>query len=240
MDHVALKQPHFFYTTAPLPCPYIDGRFERKLVTELSGPDGKALHEALSKAGFRRSHAIAYAPACPNCKACIPVRISVDGFSPDRTMRRLLKHSREIVFKRGPARATSEQYRLFAKYQDARHSGSDMALMGFYDYRSMVEDSPIDSFVVELRSAEGRLIGACLGDSLSDGLSAVYSFYETEDSRQSLGTRIVLWLIDEAKRLGLPYLYLGYWIEDSRKMAYKRRFQPLEAFGPSGWAPLAG
>jgi arginine-tRNA-protein transferase len=238
MDHVALKHPHFFYTTAPLPCPYLDGRFERKLVTELSGPDGKRLHEALSRAGFRRSHAIAYAPACPNCRSCIPVRILVDEFQPDRTMRRVQKACSDIVISKGPARATGEQYRLFSRYQDRRHSGSDMALMGFYDYRSMVEDSPIDTFVIELRGPDNRLMGACLGDALSDGLSAVYSFYETEDPRKSLGTRIVLWLIEEAKRLGLPYVYLGYWIAESRKMAYKTRFKPLEAFGPSGWAPL--
>lgn len=239
MDHVALKQPHFFYTTAPLPCPYLEGRFERKLVTELSGPNGKSLHEALSKAGFRRSHAIAYAPACPNCKACIPVRIRVDDFAPDRTMKKLTRRGDPLLFQRGPARATSEQYRLFARYQDARHSGSDMALMGFYDYRSMIEDSPIESFMVETRAADNRLVGACLGDVLSDGLSAVYSFYETENPKQSLGTRIVLWLIDEARRLNLPYVYLGYWIEESRKMAYKRRFHPLEFFGPAGWAPLS-
>lgn len=238
MDHVALKHPHFFYTTAPLPCPYLEGRFERKLVTELAGPQGRALHESLSRAGFRRSHAIAYAPACPNCKACIPVRIVVDGFKPDRTMRRIIEATRDIAAIRGPARATSEQYRLFARYQDTRHAGSDMALMGFYDYRSMIEDSPIDSFLVELRSPQNRLMGVCLGDALSDGLSAVYSFYETDNPKSSLGTRIVLWLIEEAKRLGLPYVYLGYWIAESRKMAYKTRFKPLEAFGPAGWEPL--
>jgi arginine-tRNA-protein transferase len=238
MDHVALKHPHFFYTTAPLPCPYLEGRFERKLVTELSGPDGKSLHESLSRAGFRRSHAIAYAPACPNCRACIPVRIVAGEFQPDRTMRRILKDCRDIHIERGPARATSEQYKLFSRYQEARHAGSDMALMGFYDYRSMVEDSPIDSFMIEIRNNTTKLIGACLGDAMSDGLSAVYSFYETDDPRQSLGTRIVLWLIEEAQRLNLPYVYLGYWIEQSRKMAYKTRFKPLEAFGPAGWEPL--
>ncbi|MBI5119630.1 MAG: arginyltransferase [Rhodospirillales bacterium] len=238
MDHVALKHPHFFYTTAPLPCPYLEGRLERKLVTELAGPQGRGLHEALSRAGFRRSHAIAYAPACPNCRACIPVRIVVDAFKPDRTMRKILHATRDIVPVRGPARSTSEQYRLFTRYQDARHAGSDMALMGFYDYRSMIEDSPIDSFLVELRSPQNRLMGVCLGDGLSDGLSAVYSFYEIDDPKSSLGTRIVLWLIEEAKRLGLPYVYLGYWIAESRKMAYKTRFKPLEAFGPAGWEPL--
>ncbi|MBF0267107.1 MAG: arginyltransferase [Alphaproteobacteria bacterium] len=238
MDHVALKNPHFFYTTAPLPCPYLEGRFERKLVTELSGPDGKNLHESLSKAGFRRSHAIAYAPACPNCRACIPVRILASEFKPDRTMRRIRNAAQDVTIIRGPARATSEQYRLFTRYQDARHSGSDMALMGFYDYRSMIEDSPIESFMIELRGPDNRLLGACLGDCLSDGLSAVYSFYETEDPGRSLGTRIVLWLIEEANRLGLPYVYLGYWIAESRKMAYKARFKPMEAFGPAGWTPM--
>ncbi|TAN51894.1 MAG: arginyltransferase [Rhodospirillales bacterium] len=239
MDHVALKQPHFFYTTAPLPCPYLEGRFERKLVTELSGPDGKSLHESLSRAGFRRSHAIAYAPACPNCRACVPVRILASEFKPNRTMRRILAANGDLTFARTPAKATGEQYRLFTRYQDARHSGSDMALMGFYDYRSMVEDSPIDSFVIEMRGPGDRLMGVCLADGLSDGLSAVYSFYETEDPSRSLGTRIVLWLIEEARSKGLPYVYLGYWIAESPKMSYKARFQPLEAFGPAGWVPMS-
>jgi arginine-tRNA-protein transferase len=238
MDHVPLKRPHFFFTTAPLPCPYIQGRLERKIVTELNGPDAETLHEALSRAGFRRSHSIAYTPACPGCSACIPVRIAADQFRPDRTMRRIAKLNADLTVSTVPARATAEQYRLFARYQESRHAGGDMALMGFYDYRSMVEDSPIDTFMVEFRAKDGTLMGACLADRMSDGLSAVYSFFDPESAKRSLGTQVVLWLLDEARKRHLPYVYLGYWIAESRKMAYKTRFQPLEAFGPNGWSVL--
>lgn len=238
MDHVPLKRPHFFFTTAPLPCPYIAGRLERKIVTELNGPEAEALHEALSRAGFRRSHSIAYTPACPGCSACIPVRIVTAGFTPDRTMRKLWRSNGDLIARRVPPRATAEQYRLFARYQESRHAGGDMAQMGFYDYRSMVEDSPIDTFLVEFRQGDGTLVAACLTDHMSDGLSAVYSFYDPDMGRRSLGTHVVNWLVNEAQSLGLPYVYLGYWIPESRKMSYKTRFSPLEAFGPSGWRPV--
>ena len=238
MDHFPLKRPHFFFTTAPLPCPYVSGRLERKIVTELNGTDAETLHEALSRAGFRRSHSIAYTPACPGCNACIPVRIVAEEFEPDRTMRRVARANGGLVARAVPARATADQFRLFSRYQESRHSGGDMALMGFYDYRSMVEDSPIDTFIVEFRDTEGNLAAACLSDRMSDGLSAVYSFFDPDLASRSLGTFMVLWLVEEAHRLGLPYVYLGYWIAESRKMSYKTRFQPLEAFGPDGWKLL--
>ncbi len=238
MDHIPLKRPHFFFTTAPLPCPYIAGRLERKIVTELNGPDAEVLHEALSRAGFRRSHSIAYTPACPGCNACVPVRIVVDGFSCGRTMRKIWRANTDLIARKVPARATAEQYRLFARYQESRHAGGDMALMGFYDYRSMVEDSPIETFLVEYRDPSGTLVAACLADQMSDGLSAVYSFFDPDLGNRSLGTHVVIWLVEEAKRLALPYVYLGYWIAESRKMSYKMRFQPLEAFGPNGWRRL--
>jgi arginine-tRNA-protein transferase len=238
MDHIPLKRPHFFFTTAPLPCPYLAGRLERKIVTELSGPDAEVLHEALSRAGFRRSHSIAYTPACPGCNACIPVRIVVDSFEAKRTMRRISRQNVGLNARVVLARATAEQYRLFSRYQESRHSGGDMALMGFYDYRSMIEDSPIETFLVEFRNREGGLRAVVLTDRMSDGLSAVYSFYDPDAGMASLGTYMILWLIDEARRQQLPYVYLGYWIAESNKMSYKSRFTPLEAFGPGGWRPL--
>ncbi len=233
-----MKRPHCVFTTAPLPCPYLPGRLERKIVTELSGPDAEALHEALSRAGFRRSHSIAYTPACPGCNACIPVRIVVRDFVPDRTMRKINRTNADLSALEVPARASAEQYRLFSRYQDARHAGGDMALMGFYDYRSMVEDSPIDTSMIEFRDTHGILRAACLTDRMNDGLSAVYSYYDPDQSHRSFGTYVILWLVARAKELGLPYVYLGYWIAESRKMSYKARFAPLEAFGPGGWRPL--
>ena len=238
MDQTPLKRPQFFFTTVPLPCPYLPERLERKLVTELSGPGAENLHEALARSGFRRSHSIAYAPACPGCKACVPVRVVVPEFKRQRTMARLWKQNQDLVAIKVPARATTEQYELFARYQQSRHTGSDMALMGFYEYSAMVEDSPIDTFMVEFRDRSGELVAVCLTDRTSDGLSAVYSFFETESLRAGLGNYVVLWLIDQAQRLQLPYVYLGYWIADSAKMAYKARFQPLECLGPEGWTRL--
>ncbi|MBX7198534.1 MAG: arginyltransferase [Rhodospirillaceae bacterium] len=249
MDQTPLKRPQFFFTTAPLPCPYLSDRLERKLVTELSGPGAEGLHEALARSGFRRSHSIAYAPACPGCKACVPVRVVVPEFSRQRTLARIWKQNQDLVAIKVPARATTEQYELFARYQQSRHAGSDMALMGFYEYSAMVEDSPIDTFMVEFRDRAGVLVAVCLTDRTSDGLSAVYSFFETESvqgtdgrafsARSGLGNFVVLWLIDQCQRLSLPYVYLGYWIADSAKMAYKARFQPLECLGPEGWTRLS-
>lgn len=239
MEHSPIRRPHFFFTTASMPCPYVPGRVERKIVTELVGQDSVRLHDSLSRAGFRRSHSIAYAPACPGCSACVPVRVDIAGFLLNKGLRRTVRCNQDLVATIVPAKATPEQFRLFSTYQEKRHAGSDMALMGFYDYRAMIEDSPIDSSLVEFRTPEGRLISVCLMDAMDDGLSAVYSFYDTSESRQGLGTLMVLWLIGEAKQRGLPYLYLGYWIADSRKMSYKVRFRPLEAFSRGQWVPLS-
>ncbi|MDX2223427.1 MAG: arginyltransferase [Rhodospirillaceae bacterium] len=238
MDQTPLKRPQFFFTTAPLPCPYLPERLERKIVTELSGPGAERAHEGLARAGFRRSHSIAYAPSCPGCRACVAVRVRVAAFNRKRTFARTWRDNADLLAVKVPAKATAEQYDLFARYQQSRHTGSDMALMGFYEYSAMVEDSPIDTYIVEFRDKMGALAAVCLTDRTSDGLSAVYSFFEAGGARRGLGNYVVLWLIEHARRLGLPYVYLGYWIADSAKMSYKIRFQPLEALGPGGWEPL--
>ena len=232
------KRPQFFYTTAPLPCPYLPGRTERKVVTEVSGQDAEAMHDKLSRAGFRRSHNIAYAPVCQGCNSCIPIRIPVATFRPDRTLRRINRDNAGIVGYDTPARATAEQYQLFQRYQLARHGDGDMATMSFYDYRAMVEDTPIDTCVIEFRDAEETLLGACLTDRLGDGLSAVYSYFAPGDERRSLGTYTILWLIRRAREMNLPYVYLGYWVPESRKMAYKARFRPREVLQRGAWRVL--
>jgi arginyl-tRNA--protein-N-Asp/Glu arginylyltransferase len=238
MEHFPYRKPSFFFTTAPMPCPYLPGRIERKVVAELSGENPDLLHDRLSRAGFRRSHAIAYVPACPSCNSCIPVRIRVADFEPHRTQKKILKANEDLIAHSVPAKASIEHFRLFAGYQEGRHPGGDMALMGFYDFRGMVEDSPVDTFIVEFRDARGDLIAACLTDSLRDGLSAVYSFFDPSSDRRSLGTFMILWLVEAARELGLPYVYLGYWISESRKMRYKAAFTPLEYFTPGGWQEM--
>ena len=232
------RRPQFFYTTAPLPCPYLAGRTERKIVTELSGHEAEALHDRLSRAGFRRSHNIAYSPVCHGCNACIPIRVVVAAFEPDRTQKRIARANAGLEVTELPARATAEQFALFQLYQKARHGDGDMAAMGFYDYRAMVEDTPITTVMVEFRDERDRLVGGCLTDRLSDGLSAVYSFYDPLDAKRSLGTYAILWLAERARQLGLPYVYLGYWVPESRKMAYKARFRPSEVLTGGAWRML--
>ncbi len=239
MHHRPTRRPQFFYTTAPLPCPYLPGRTERKIVTELSGPEAEAMHDRLSRAGFRRSHNIAYSPVCPGCSACIPIRIVAGGFEPDRGQRRIQRANADLVGFEVPPRATAEQFALFQRYQKARHGDGDMAAMGFYDYRAMVEDTPITTSMVEFRDGCDRLVGACLTDWLSDGLSAVYSFFDPAEDRRSLGTYAILWLVARARALSLPYVYLGYWVPQSRKMAYKARFRPSEVLSGGAWRLLA-
>ncbi|MCA3275323.1 MAG: arginyltransferase [Roseomonas sp.] len=238
MLHRPPRRPQFFYTTAPLPCPYLPGRTERKIVTELSGTEAEALHERLSRAGFRRSHNIAYAPVCPGCQACVPIRVVSEDFTPDRTQRRILRANADLTISEMPARATAEQFTLFQRYQKTRHADGDMAAMGYYDYRAMIEDTPISTGILEFRDARDRLLGACLTDWLADGLSAVYSFFDTDEDKRSLGTFAVLWLIGRARSLGLPYVYLGYWVPESRKMAYKARFRPSEILMSGAWHRL--
>lgn len=240
MSYQPPRRPQFFYTTAPLPCPYVTGRIERKVVTEIIGPDSDLLHDRLSRAGFRRSHNIAYAPVCPGCNACIPIRVPAADFLPDRTQRRVHRANAALEGFELPARASAEQFQLFQRYQQARHRDGDMASMSFYDYRAMVEDTPIETFMAEFRDSGDRLVGACLTDRLGDGLSAVYSFFAPDQEQRSLGTYTILWLIERARQAGLPYVYLGYWVPESRKMAYKARFRPSEILVGGAWRTLTG
>ncbi|MBV9861141.1 MAG: arginyltransferase [Alphaproteobacteria bacterium] len=228
-----------FFASAPVACPYVAGRVERKLIVELAGHDAPGFYDDLSRAGFRRSHHFAYRPACRQCSACVPVRIDVAQFTDTRSTRRLRNLNRDHTARVSGSGATPEQFRLFMAYQRVRHSDSDMAAMSYGEYRGMVEDTPVRSAVVEFRDGAGRLAAVSLIDRLDDGLSAVYSFYDPAEPRRSLGTWSILWLVDECRRLGLPYVYLGYWIPDSPKMAYKARFTGLERLVAGGWIETA-
>lgn len=238
MKHKPIQDTKFFFATAPVPCPYLPGRMERRVVTELVGRDAVALHDALSLAGFRRSHAIVYAPACIGCEACVPVRIDVARFRPSRIHRRVWAKNADLFVSECEAMATPEQFRLFAAYQRTRHEAGDMAKMDFADYQALIEDTPIDTAVVEFRDGGGRLVGACLTDRIAGGLSAVYSFFDPDLDARSLGTLMILWLVERAGELGLGYVYLGFWIDGCKKMSYKARFRPLEARTAEGWRPL--
>jgi arginyl-tRNA--protein-N-Asp/Glu arginylyltransferase len=238
MKQQLIRPDRFFFGTRSLPCPYLEGKTERKVVTDLSGPNADELYERLSRAGFRRSHSLAYRPACPNCNACVPVRIAASEFQWTKSFRRVTKTNSDLTADDIEAIATVEQYRLFSSYQRRRHEGGDMAGMDFGDYRAMVEDTPVSSRTVEFRDREGRLVAVMLMDRMEDSLSAVYSFFEGSETRRSLGTHMILWMIEHAQATGLPYVYLGYWIEGSGKMAYKARFKPLELLDQDGWLTL--
>jgi len=222
-----------------MPCPYVPGRAERKLIVELAGRGAPLFYDQLSRVGFRRSHQFAYRPACRACAACVPVRIAVERFAHSRSTRRVRNANQGLTGRLLPPRASLEQFRLFAAYQESRHRDSDMAAMRFADYRSMVEDTAVRTAVVELREAAGELVAVSLVDQLDDGLSAVYSFFDPARTARSLGTWCILWLVEECRRHGLPYVYLGYWIAESPKMAYKARFPALERLADGNWIAFA-
>lgn len=227
-----------YYVLEPNLCPYLPGRTERKLLTEIGGSDAQQRYNLLTLAGFRRSHRFAYRPACANCSACVPVRVVVDRFTPGRSLRRIQRTNADLAVKMVTARATAEQFSLFRRYIESRHGDGEMAGMAEQEYRSMVEASDIDTRLAEFRDPDGKLLAVCLLDWLADGPSAVYSFFDPHETRRSLGTYVVLWLIEAAQRAAAGHVYLGYWIAGSRKMAYKTRFQPLEALGEGGWRDL--
>jgi arginine-tRNA-protein transferase len=238
MKHNRLHRTRFFFVTAPLNCPYLENRVERRVVTELIGRDAEHMNDTLSRAGFRRSHGVAYAPICRDCDACLAVRVRVDEFAPSRSQRRVWKLNQPLVAREHPPVVTTEQFELFALYQKSRHGDGDMAKMDFHDYRALVEDTPVRTSLVEFRDARHRLVATCLLDRLGDGLSAIYSFFDPELYRHSLGIYMILWLIEHARFLSLPFAYLGYWIAESPKMSYKAAFRPLEAYSPEGWRLL--
>ncbi len=237
---------HFprFFVTAPSPCPYLPGRTERKVFTELDGPDAEALNDALSQIGFRRSQGVAYRPSCRECSACVSVRVVVAQFEPNASQRRLMNRNRDLEISLCRPWSTAEQYDLMTRYLDARHPMGGMNGMDDVDYADMVEHSPVDSHIVEYREPSangrpGRLVGACIADRQSDGVSMIYSFFESgPGERPGLGTFIILDHIERTANAGLKYLYMGYWVAGSKRMEYKVRFRPMERLGAGGWRML--
>ena len=233
-----------FYLTAPSPCPYLEGKQERKVFTHLVGDKAGELNDLLTHGGFRRSQSIAYRPACDQCRACVSVRVIANEFRPSRNFRKVQARNADIISELRTAVPTSEQYSVFRAYLDARHRDGGMADMTVLDYAMMVEDSHVSTRIIEYRRRTadsgitgkgGDLIAVALTDILSDGLSMVYSFFEPGEESRSMGTYMILDPIARARRLGLPYVYLGYWIEGSRTMDYKARFLPQQRLAPSGW-----
>lgn len=233
-----------FFVTSPSPCPYLPGRQERKVFTELNGPNATELNDALGRIGFRRSQSVAYRPSCAGCSACVSVRVVADAFEPNATQRRLLRRHDDIDIMACKPWATDEQFALLRRYLAARHPGGGMAGMDESDYADMIEQSPVKSSIVEYREPpahgrRGRLVGACLTDQQGDGLSMIYSFFDADHQhRAGLGNLIIMDHILRARAMGLPYVYLGYWVKGSDRMSYKTRYRPIEVLGPAGWSLL--
>jgi leucyl-tRNA---protein transferase len=235
-----------FFVTSPAPCPYLPGRSERKVFTELKGTHADALNDALGRIGFRRSQTVAYRPSCLDCSACVSVRVVAEDFAPSSTQKRDLKRNGDLVATLCRPWSTAEQFDLLQRYLGVRHPGGGMATMDDVDYADMVEHTPVTSYVIEYRepSADGvtpgRLVGACLTDRQADGLSMIYSFYDPDHpTRAGLGNYIILDHIRRAGTMGLPFVYLGYWVEGSARMQYKVRYRPMERLGRSGWERIS-
>ena len=235
-----------FFVTSPAPCPYLPGKTERKVFTELRGPHADDLNDALGRIGFRRSQTVAYRPSCADCTACVSVRVVAGEFRPSSTQKRNFKRNSDLVATPCRPWSTSEQFELLQRYLSARHPGGGMAAMDEVDFADMVEHTPVTTHVIEYREASpdgvapGRLVGACLTDRQGDGLSMIYSFYDPEYAgRSGLGNYIILDHIRQAVDQELPYVYLGYWVEGSARMQYKVRYRPLEKLGRNGWERMA-
>lgn len=230
-----------FYVTNPSPCPYLPGKKERKAFTNLAIGEADLVHNSLSQAGFRRSQTIAYRPACPRCNACRSVRVSTRDFELSRNDRRTLNRNTSLIRRPVEAQPTREQYRLLKSYLKTRHDGAGMSDMSYRDYSAMVGGSPVQSLIFEYRDGpdeDSPLIAASITDILRDGFSMVYTFFNPELTSRGLGHYLILDHILHAQDLGLPHVYLGYWVKGSQKMGYKRRYKPLEVLDGDVWRLL--
>jgi arginine-tRNA-protein transferase len=242
-QHLPTRQLRFFLT-APSPCPYLPGREERKVFAHLPMLDGPVVHDALTQGGFRRSQNIAYRPACEGCAACVSARLPVRDYRLSKSERRVLARNEHLTRHVVEAEATREQFELLRSYLLSRHAGGGMADMTWSDFVAMVEDTAVRTILVEYRlpsddGGPGQLAACALVDRLIDGLSLVYSFYDPSLARLSLGSFMILDHLIQAREQNLPHVYLGYWVQGSRKMNYKSKFSPLEVLEPTGWRLLS-
>lgn len=235
MRHSLPIAPQFF-VTAPQPCPYLPGRTERKLFTAMQADNAEALHDSLSQQGFRRSQNVLYRPSCGDCAACLSARIRVRDFAPSRSQSRALRRGDNLRRRIVSPRATREQFSLFRSYLDSRHADGGMADMTLMEYAAMVEETPVQTRIIEYRDSDSRdLVAVCLTDILEDGLSMVYSFFDPARAADSPGTFLILDHIRIAAQFALPHVYLGYWVPGSARMDYKARYHPLEVYTGGSW-----
>lgn len=237
MTHPFATRQIPFFLTASSPCPYLPDQWERKVFTRIDPGEGPALNDALTHAGFRRSQSVLYRPACESCDACKSVRIDSSTFDWKRRWRKVMKRNADLTVSTENQIATAEQYDVLSRYLDNRHADGDMVGMSFGEYVLMVEEGAQRTHVTEYRDPKGKLVAAVLTDVLKDGLSLIYSYFAPDETQRSLGAFMILDAVRQAELAGLPFVYLGYWVRGSRKMAYKADFQPLQVLTPAGWVP---
>lgn len=223
-----------FFATPAHDCSYLPDREATTMFVDPRANIDKKLYSQLTTLGFRRSGSHYYRPHCEACNACIPVRLNVNHFQPDRSQRRVMKKNSDLECTLVPAAFSESYYQLYANYVELRHKDGDMYPPSREQFTSFLVEGATDSLFLEMRK-DGVLIGLAAVDSLDDGLSAIYTVFDPDFEHRSLGTFGVLWQVEEARRRGLPHLYLGYWIEQCRKMNYKTRFKPIEALQDGSW-----
>jgi len=226
-----------FYATAPYACSYLSDRQARSQVAIPAEAIDASVYSQLVKLGFRRSGLYTYRPYCDGCQACVPVRLQADAFQPNRSQRRNWKRLQGMEMRLLPLEFHQDHYQLYHRYQQARHAGGGMAEDNVQQYTEFILKSGVDSLLAEFR-LDGTLKMVSLIDRLADGLSAVYTFYDPQDRQAGYGVFNVMWQVELARAWNLPYVYLGYWIADCRKMAYKSQYHPLECLRDGRWQPL--